>query len=122
MLPHQRLLNWLELEDEQQQLEQFTHVFAPDAALDGELVPWDRVLDMLEVQACLRDVRSVLAEGCDTHGVVVLEGRDPVTSLWHRKAWAFTARDGLVQKVALTTSQGLPSPQERSGGRPRGRP
>jgi hypothetical protein len=118
MIFHQRLLNWFKLEDERQQIEQFSSVFAPDAELDAELAPWDRLLDMLEVMACTRDVRSILAEGCGTHGVVVLEGRDPVTNLWHRIAWAFTARDGLIQKVTSTTSQGLPSPHERCGGRP----
>jgi hypothetical protein len=47
---------------------------------------------------------------------VVVEGRDPVTNLWHRKAWAFVAKEGLISKVFSTTSRGLPSPEARGKG------
>jgi hypothetical protein len=114
MLPHDRLLAWFRLEDEGEQLNEFHSVFTPDAKLDGELSPWDEVLPMLKVTASLRDVRPLVSEGNPANGVVVIEGRDPVTELWHRQAWAFSAQDGLISRVISTTSQGLPSPEARA--------
>jgi hypothetical protein len=105
MLPHQRLLEWFTLEDERKQLAQVTSLFTADAELDAEPL-WDQ----LQHTSCLREVRALFAHGDATHGVVVVDGRDPVTNLWHRMAWAFSARDGLISKITSTTSQGLPLP------------
>jgi hypothetical protein len=114
MLPHDRLLGWLQLEDEREQLEQFRSVFTPDARFDGEWSPWDEVLPMLEITAALCDVRPLVSRGDTSNGIVVFEGRDPVTNLWHRRAWAFSAKEGLIAAVISTTSQGLPSLEGRN--------
>jgi hypothetical protein len=106
-LPHQRLIEWFKLEDERLQLEQFEYVFAADAKLDDQFGLYDRVLDRVKVFASLRDIRAIVAEGDAVSGAVVLEGRDPVTNLWHREAWAFSVRGGRISKVTSTTSPGL---------------
>jgi hypothetical protein len=106
-LPHERLLEWFKLEDERLQLDRFESVFTVDAELDAWMSPWDRLLPMLEITAAMRDVREIVAEGDATRGVVILEGRDPVTNLWHRLAWTFSTRDGLISRVTSTASQGI---------------
>jgi hypothetical protein len=112
MLPHQRLLEWFKLEDQGQQLAEFASVFTAGARLDEEFSTWDQVRPMVEITAALRDVRPVLADGDDTKGAVVLDARDPVTNMWHRVAWVFSAQEGLISRVISTTSRSMPSPED----------
>jgi len=104
MRPHERLLEWLKLENKKLMLQRFASVFSADAEFADELGA-----------GCLRDrvysyeeVRPIVAQGNDEGGAVVFAALDSVTGLPVRMAWVFAARNGLVTKVTKTSSVRLP--------------
>src|SRR5579864_7070577 len=99
MHPHERLLAWLQTQDNRRQLELFGSVFAAGATLDGELSPCETVLGAVEGFAALEEVRPVTLLGNATGGVVVFEAQDSVTELRHRCSWVVQAVDGLIVHV-----------------------
>ena len=112
MLPHDRLLAWLALEDRDRQLQRFEAVFTSDVELDAQSA-WDLLRPMLELTEAMRDVVPRMVQGDALQGAVVIDARDPVTDLWHREAWIFNAIDGLIRRVVLVTSQGSVEPPIR---------
>jgi len=113
------LLAWFQLANRDRQLNGFADVFAPDATLDA-VSCCDRVREHVELFAPHEDVRPLVATGDARGGVLVFEACGPVTLLWHRVAWAFTARDDRITGVVATSSPGLPTPEDgaRSTARP----
>src|SRR5579859_2370565 len=89
-------------------------LFGSGAQFDSPLSTVRTVRELFtKPYAPFEEVRPLAAMGDAKGGVVVFEARDPVTNLWHRVAWAYTAHENMITHVVETISQGLPPPNQR---------
>jgi hypothetical protein len=103
MRPHERLLEWFKSKGPEQMLDA---VFSADAELH-DVWGIHRLREYLWTGwkgGGYEDVRSIVGQGDDEGGGVVLEALHAPTGTWRRIAWVFSVRDGLITKVTETLS------------------